>query len=142
MIDSGCTNHITRDKTLFKDLKPTKVSEVKIGNGSYIAAKGKGAIIISRTSCMKTISDVLYVPNIDQNLLSVGQLIEKGFKLSFEDQHCAIFDTTGQEILKVKIRLKTFSFDPPRRSKQLISPMLVRQNFGTSDLVIVIFREC
>lgn len=81
------------DKTLFKDLKPTKVSKVRIGNGNYIAAKGKSTILISTTSGIKTISDVLYVPDIDQNFLSVGQLIEKGFKVSFKDQHCAIFDT-------------------------------------------------
>ncbi|KAI5414317.1 hypothetical protein KIW84_058442 [Lathyrus oleraceus] len=102
LINSGCTNHMTYDKTLFKDLKPTKVSKVRIGNGSYISAKGKGTILISTTSGIKTISDVLYVPDIDQNLLTVGQLIEKGFKVSFENQHCVIFDTTGGEILKVK----------------------------------------
>eukprot|EP00256_Glycine_max_P058002 XP_014625940.1 uncharacterized protein LOC106796844 [Glycine max] len=36
LIDSGCTNHMTYDKTLFKDLKPTNVSKVRIGNGGYI----------------------------------------------------------------------------------------------------------
>jgi len=101
---------MTHDKTLFKDLKPTKVSKVRIGNDSYISAKG--TIQISTISGIKTISDVLYVPDIDQNLLSVGQLLEKGFKVSFENQHCVIFDTTGREILKVKMRFKSFSFDP------------------------------
>ncbi|XLS84610.1 hypothetical protein HN51_034776 [Arachis hypogaea] len=72
LIDSGCTNHMTYDKTLFKDLKPAKFSKVRIGNGDYISAKGKGTIVISTSSGMKTISDVLYVPDIDQNLLSVG----------------------------------------------------------------------
>ncbi|XP_028236994.1 uncharacterized protein LOC114416326 [Glycine soja] len=41
LIDSGCTNHMTYDKTLFKDLKPTNVSKVRIGNGGYIPVKGK-----------------------------------------------------------------------------------------------------
>jgi len=40
LIDSGCINHMTHDKTLFKDLKPTKVSEVRIWNGSYIPVNG------------------------------------------------------------------------------------------------------
>jgi len=84
LIDSGCTNHMSYDKTLFKDLKPTKVSKVRIGNGDYISAKGKGTIEISMSSGTKIIFDVLYVPDIDQNLLSVGQLMEKGFKVSFE----------------------------------------------------------
>jgi hypothetical protein len=72
MIDSSCTKHMTYDKTLFKDIKPTKVSKVRIRNGNYIAAKGKGTILISTTSSIKAILDVLYVPDIDQNLLNVG----------------------------------------------------------------------
>ena len=103
---------MTYDKTLFKDLKPTNVSKVRIGNGGYITAKGKGTIAISTCSGTKIISDVLYVPDIDQNLLSVGQLIKKGFKVSFENQHCLIYDTAGREVLRVKMRGKSFSFDP------------------------------
>jgi len=103
---------MTYDKTLFKYLKSTNISKVRIDNGVYIPAKGKGTIIISTSSGIKIISDVLYVPDIDQNLLSVGQLIEKGFKVSFENQLCLIFDITGWEILRVKMRGKSFSFDP------------------------------
>ena len=45
-------------------------------------------------------------------MLSVGQLIKKGFKVSFEHQHCFIYDIVGQEVLRVKMKDKTFSFDP------------------------------
>ena len=68
LIDSGCTNHMVYDKTIFKDLKPTKVSKVIIGNDDYISTKGKGTIVISTSLGTKVISYVLYVPNIDQNL--------------------------------------------------------------------------
>ncbi|XP_024441578.1 uncharacterized protein LOC112324164 [Populus trichocarpa] len=104
LIDSGCTNHMTFDITLFKDLQSTEISKVRIGNGDYISAKGKGTIAIATNSGTKTISDVLYVPDIDQNLLSVGQLIEKGFKVTFEDQCCLIYDAAGQKILQIKMR--------------------------------------
>ncbi|KAL2333423.1 hypothetical protein Fmac_014636 [Flemingia macrophylla] len=33
LIDSGCTNHMTHDKELFKELKSTETSKVIIGNG-------------------------------------------------------------------------------------------------------------
>jgi len=125
LIDSGWTNHITYDKTLFKYLQPSKVSKARIGNGSYIFAKGKGTIIISTTSSIKTISDVLYVPDIDQNFLSVDQLLQKGFKVIFENKHCVIFDTTGREMLKVKMRLKSFSFDSTEEEQIAYVSMLV-----------------
>ncbi|KAL4290711.1 hypothetical protein GQ457_14G023780 [Hibiscus cannabinus] len=112
LIDSGCTNHMTPDKTLFKDLKLSKVTKVRIGNGDYISVKGSGTVAVTTSSGTKTISDVLYVPEIDQNLLSVGQLLEKGFKVTFEDFYCLIYDATGKETLRVKMRGKSFSYDP------------------------------
>ncbi|XP_047264716.1 uncharacterized protein LOC124896888 [Capsicum annuum] len=87
LIDNRCTNHMTCDKDFFKDLRPSKVTKVRIGHGGYIPAKGMGTITIETQSGTKTISDVLYVPDLDQNLLSIGQLLEKDFKLYFEDKH-------------------------------------------------------
>ncbi|KAG8487132.1 hypothetical protein CXB51_020669 [Gossypium anomalum] len=63
---------------LFKDLDRSFASKIKIGNGDLIEAKGKGNLVINTCSGNKVISEVLYVPDIDQNLLSVGQLVEKG----------------------------------------------------------------
>lgn len=74
--------------------------------------KGKGTIVITGNSGTKKISDVLYMPDIDQNLLSVGQLIEKGFKVFFEDKFYYIQDVSSQEILKVRMKGKSFSFNP------------------------------
>ena len=45
----------------------------------------EGTVAIESLIGLKYITNVLYVPDIDQNLLSVGQLIEKGFKVIFED---------------------------------------------------------
>ena len=100
LIDSGCTNHMTHDRSLFKELKPTAITKVRIGNGNHIPVKGKGTIVISTDSGTKSISDVLFVPDIDQNLLSVGQLIEKGFEVFFEDKLCLIQDANGKEMKK------------------------------------------
>ncbi|KAH0740583.1 hypothetical protein KY290_033626 [Solanum tuberosum] len=39
LIDSGCTNHMTRDKEIFKEFKPTRVENVRIGHGGHIPVK-------------------------------------------------------------------------------------------------------
>ena len=51
------------------------------------------------------------MPNIDQNLRSVGQLIEKGFKVIFEDKWCMIKDAKGKDVFKVKMRAKSFALN-------------------------------
>nr|GMD88070.1 Retrovirus-related Pol polyprotein from transposon RE1 [Ipomoea batatas] len=111
LIDSGCTNHMTNDRELFKELDKTTVSKVKIGNGVFLPIKGKGTLAIQSLTGVKYISNVLYVPDIDQNLLSVGQLIEKGFKVLFEDQWCLIKDAQGKDVFKVKMRSKSFALN-------------------------------
>ncbi|KAB5524566.1 hypothetical protein DKX38_022315 [Salix brachista] len=103
LIDSGCTNHMTNDKKLFKSLMPTDITKVKIGNGDYIFVEGKGTITITSSSGIKLISYVLYVPEINQNLLSVGQLIERGLKVVFEEGCCQILDANREEILKADL---------------------------------------
>ncbi|KAH9756360.1 hypothetical protein KPL71_016050 [Citrus sinensis] len=96
LIDSGCTNHMTHNKDLFRELSNANSSKVRVGNGTYIVF----------------ISDVLYVPEIDQNLLSVAQLIEKGNKVVFEDKVCLIKDADGKDIFRVKMKGKSFVLNP------------------------------
>jgi len=49
-------------------------------------------VAIKGNTGLKLIYEVLYVPEINQNLLSVGQLLEKGYKVLFEDKFCLITD--------------------------------------------------
>nr|CAN65221.1 hypothetical protein VITISV_042416 [Vitis vinifera] len=97
LMDSGCTNHMTYNQDLFREIDRTSISKVRIGNGEYIPIKCKGTVAIESLTSLKLISDVLFVPDIDQNLLSVGQLVEKGFKVCFEDRNCIIKDAESRE---------------------------------------------
>ena len=55
-------------------------------------SKGKGIISVKTKKGTKYVNDVLFVPKLNQNLLSVGQLVENGYRLHFEDGGCTIFD--------------------------------------------------
>jgi len=103
---------MTHDKDLFRELRSSETSKVQIGNGEYITVEGKGTIAISTCSGTKFIYDVLHVLEIDQNLFSVRQLIEKGYKVVFEDKSCLIKDVDGHDIFKVKMRGKNFALNP------------------------------
>ena len=111
LIDSGCTNHMTYDQGLFKELDKTVISKVRIGNGAYLAVKGKGTVAIEGHIGLKLISNVLYVLEINQNLLSVGQLLEKGYKVLFEDNQCMIADAQGREVFIFQMKGKSFALD-------------------------------
>ena len=81
---------MTGDEKAFLSINNSITAKVKMGNGALVDAKGKGNILISMKRCGKQIHDVLYVPDLEENLLSVGQLMENGYSLVFRDNYCRI----------------------------------------------------
>lgn len=43
--------------------------------------------------------------------MSVNQLLEKGYKVLFEDKNCVIKDTKSIEVVKVQMKGKSFALD-------------------------------
>ena len=57
MVDSGYSNHMTHETTIFKNLDKSFKSRVKLSNGEYINVKGKGVITVETLSSTKFIHD-------------------------------------------------------------------------------------
>jgi hypothetical protein len=51
---------------------------VKLGNDASLQVQGKGSIRMEIDGIMHVITEVFYVPDLKNNLLSIGQLQEKG----------------------------------------------------------------
>ncbi|XP_073107172.1 uncharacterized protein [Elaeis guineensis] len=97
-IDSGCSSHMTGNMEAFTKLDKSLVSsQVKMGD--IRKAQGKG--IVKLNSCgMNSIKDVLYVPDLDPSLLSVGQFLMEGYSLVFEDLKCCVYkDRTKTQLV-------------------------------------------
>ncbi|CAN0856784.1 Retrovirus-related Pol polyprotein from transposon TNT 1-94 [Linum grandiflorum] len=109
MVDSGCTNHMTHDEKLFSEINRNFKTSVKMGNGAVEEAKGIGTVTLQTTGGTMTIRDVLLVPDLKFNLLSVGQLIEHGFSLTFDKKLCEIYFPEGEQMLQVPMKNKSFS---------------------------------
>ncbi|KAL6333263.1 hypothetical protein AAG906_028446 [Vitis piasezkii] len=85
-----------------------------------VEVMGKDDIEIrTKNGFVETISNVLYIPNLKSNLLSVGQLQEKGYVVSIEDYKCAILfgSLSKRFFLVVALSLWPLEFwwieDPP-----------------------------
>lgn len=73
IVDSGATNHMTFDKSQLREFEYFAVPKrVKVANGESIDILGHGNIRLSDTLMLK---QVLYVPKLDCNLVSVRQLM-------------------------------------------------------------------
>ncbi|KAL5839776.1 hypothetical protein ACOSQ4_012384 [Xanthoceras sorbifolium] len=71
-VDSGCTSHMARDLNLFSSLDRTDKTRVKLGNDNVVQAAGRANVLIQTDSGAKVIDDVLFIPDLAQNLLSVA----------------------------------------------------------------------
>jgi len=65
-------------------------------------AKGKGTIYVHTSKGPKYIHHVLLIPNLSQNLLSVAQLLKKGYSISFKNNGCVIIDSTFLKLCRLK----------------------------------------
>ena len=69
---------------------------IRIGYRSEIKGGGIGNIPLETESSRITLQDVLYVPNIGSNLLSVAKTIDHGHSLLFTPSECKIQNTEGK----------------------------------------------
>ena len=90
-IDSGCSNHMCGKKEVFSDLDENFSETVKLGNNSSMAVKGKGNVRFQLNGISHIITSVFYVPELKNNLLSIGQLQEKGLTIIFQHGKCKIY---------------------------------------------------
>lgn len=99
-VDSGCSNHMCGIKTMFKEIDESCKGEVRTGDNKLLQVHGKGIIgIKTNQGSIKLLNDVQYVPNLSCNLLSVGQLLENGYYVLFDDFCCSIHDKKSGNLL-------------------------------------------
>ncbi|XP_019435896.1 PREDICTED: uncharacterized protein LOC109342354 [Lupinus angustifolius] len=92
-LDSGCLNHMTSHKEWLIDFHSSRKSKVKFVDDSTLKVEGAGDVVILRNNGSKAlISYVLFVPSMRYNLLSIGQLVQKGFRTMMGNGQVEVFD--------------------------------------------------
>ncbi|XP_058753772.1 uncharacterized protein LOC131626957 [Vicia villosa] len=99
-LDSGCSTHVMGRKDFFVQINQVAKSRVKFADDSTLAAESVDVLIEKKNGRHSMIKDMLYTPAIKCNLLSIGQLLEKGYKIRLEDKILRVVDASRVLILK------------------------------------------
>ena len=100
-VDSGASNHLTGRREYFTTFEPMEPRKVYLGDSTFHEAVGKGSIDITiKKGCNITLNEVLYVPNMTKNLLSVASITKNGFKLEFGRNDCVVTTQSGKAIAR------------------------------------------
>ena len=87
IIDSGASRHMTGDQARLSNLNEKKTSyKVELGDKTTYPVEGFGqATIKMKTGNYVHLSNVLYVPSLENNLVSISYLEDKGNIIAFVD---------------------------------------------------------
>jgi hypothetical protein len=69
------------DKSLFHVINENFRQKVKLRNNTRMDMLGKGNVKLKMNGLTHVVSDVFFVPDLKTNLLSIGQLQDKGLTI-------------------------------------------------------------
>ena len=140
VIDSGASQHLSAQKERFLDYQPISPLKIEIGDGSEIEAIGKGNITLETETASIVLHNVLYVPDIGTNLLSVAKAADHGHNLVFSPNGCQIQGTRTQARIEgvregniYLLRAKRFALATLSNQDVAVSPEVWHRRLGHRD---------
>lgn len=93
-VDSGAYRHMTGNRKLFETIENGNFGRVVTASGELLNAIGSGTVNLDIKGGKGVIGvalqEVLYVPGLDANLISVRRLVQKGFRVEFIGEQCFV----------------------------------------------------
>ena len=100
MLDSGCSAHMTGNKSLLSRFEKKAGPAVSYGDGNTGRTLGYGSISIGNV----IIENVALVDGLKHNLLSVSQLTDRGYHVDFQDTHGEVIWKETGEVVQIAQR--------------------------------------
>ena len=113
LLDSGATHHITSDLNNLALHQPyTGGEDVMIADGSGLQIANTGSTLLSTSKRPIALKDVLYVPDIKKNLISVYRMCNTNqVSVEFFPAHFQVKDlNTGIRLLQGKTRNELYEW--------------------------------
>lgn len=138
-VDSGASNHITNDvNTLQQRMDYNGKANLIVGNGERLNICSVGnAWVSSNNSKELMLKDILHVPQIERNLLSISELIaSNNIIVEFNNEGCFVKDkVTGEMLLLGKLEEGLYRMELPSITKnhcqtQSNQPSVVRSSLA------------
>nr|GEY02024.1 integrase, catalytic region, zinc finger, CCHC-type, peptidase aspartic, catalytic [Tanacetum cinerariifolium] len=95
-LDSGCSKHMTGDRSRLMNLVKKFIGTVRFGNDHFGAIMGYGDYMIGDSVIFR----VYYVEGLGHNLFSVGQFCDSDLEVAFRKHSCYVRDMNGVELIK------------------------------------------
>ena len=103
-LDTGVNNHMCGKRNMFVELEESTNGQILFSDSLKIPVKGKGKVLTrQKDQSRQLISNVYYAPDMKNNLISLGQLLDKGYIIHLEDRCLCIKEQKKRLIVKVQM---------------------------------------
>ena len=117
-LDSGATSHMTNQPDWLEDYEELNEAHMKVGNRTELTIKGKGSLPLT----IKTeegdmeydVPNVLYVPELTDTLISIGEIAKEGHTATFSGNAVKVIFDKGSS-LKVERKHGLYALDAKPR---------------------------
>jgi hypothetical protein len=119
VLDTCASNHMTGTRSTLTQLDETVHGMVRFGDGSGVKIQGMGSVVMQdRNHGHKVLTEVYYIPELKSNIMSLGQLEEKGFKFVGEKGKLCVYDQECTLLISAprvgnRLYLAKFGLTPP-----------------------------
>jgi len=104
MLDSGSTNHMTCDMSIFSWLKDER-REVSLADkdGKKLESRGTGEVVIEQIKTEERVRlKNCCVPDLNSNLMSVAKITDHGYNVTFNKFGAKIYKENGEVQMEAK----------------------------------------
>jgi hypothetical protein len=106
VVDSGATRHMFYYLSVFHKIESIAPTTVKLGDDSTANCTQIGEVVLHMSDGRRLcLSQVLYVPRLAINLLSLSQLAKMGIMTSFTRTGCALIDSDDGNCFLAEARI-------------------------------------
>eukprot|EP00253_Pinus_taeda_P016240 PITA_16240 len=107
-LDSGASFHMTGNRDLFSDLEDKDLGvHIEMGDDGRYSATSIGTISFERDSGKPfVLKEVMHVPRLKKNLISVAMLEDKGYNVVFSEGKAFLRRKTTGETRKIGVRVR------------------------------------
>lgn len=101
-LDSGASNHMTPFENLLNNKKTTNVNNIMTANNAKMQPKYAGDAVLKLNESDVVIRDILHVPELAVNLLSINKIAERGNTITFNKNGCIVKNSRNEIIINCK----------------------------------------
>ncbi|GFP82775.1 retrovirus-related pol polyprotein from transposon tnt 1-94 [Phtheirospermum japonicum] len=88
-IDTGASFHMTPHRQWFCEYEQYDGGDVMLGDDTAVQITGRGRVKLRmKDDTIKTLPNVMHIPSMSKNLLSVGTMADSGVNFSCDKDSC------------------------------------------------------